>query len=208
MSHRTRGLYRFLELPRVYEQLQKLLGAQTARTRFVEEFVRPFAGARVLDAGCGTGALLEYLPPDADYTGFDLNPAYIEAARTRHGRRGRFFVARVGEELGDIGAGCFDIVVAKALLHHLTDGEAAQLLRMSARALAPDGVFVSYDNVFYDGQPWFSRALTALDRGGSVRTPEGYRALASPYFASIETTLLTDMLRVPYAHFVMRARKQ
>jgi len=207
MSHRTAGLYRLLELPRIYEGLQKLLGAQTARTRFVEEFVRPFAGARVLDVGCGTGALLEYLPAGVDYTGFDLNPAYIEAARTRHGERGRFFVARVGGEI-DIDAARFDIVVAKALLHHLTDDEAAQLLRMSARALAADGVFVSYDNVFYDGQPWFSRTLTALDRGGGVRTPEGYRALASPHFASIETMLLTDMLRIPYAHFVMRARKR
>jgi len=161
----------------------------------------------VLDAGCGTGALLDHLPAGVDYTGFDLNAACIEAARTRHGDRGRFFVARVGEAIAGLDAEPFDIVVAKALLHHLTDNEAAQLLSMSERVLAPDGVFVSYDNVFYDRQPWFSRTLTALDRGGSVRTPEGYRALVSPNFGSIETTLLTDMLRIPYAHFVMRARK-
>jgi len=181
-----------------------------SRRELVVELVRRLdlpAGARLLDVGCGTGALLDYLPDDVEYTGFDLNPAYVESARSRHGRRGRFLVARVGEEIPELARGSFDIVVAKALLHHLSDAEAHELLRMSADWLAADGVFVSYDNVFYGGQPWISRVLTALDRGGSVRTPEGYRALAAAHFGSVETSLVTDMLNIPYAHFVMRAKR-
>ena len=44
------------------------------------EALRPFPGARLLDAGCGTGSLLDNLPPDVHYVGFDVNPAYLEAA--------------------------------------------------------------------------------------------------------------------------------
>ncbi|HEX2122402.1 MAG TPA: class I SAM-dependent methyltransferase, partial [Thermoanaerobaculia bacterium] len=66
MGHRTRGLYRLLEVPALYESVQRLLGADAARKRFVARFLRPLPGARILDIGCGPGPLLEYLPADMD----------------------------------------------------------------------------------------------------------------------------------------------
>jgi 2-polyprenyl-3-methyl-5-hydroxy-6-metoxy-1,4-benzoquinol methylase len=207
MSQKSSGLYRLLELPTVYEWFQKALGAGAVRRRFVAEFLRPWPGARLLDIGCGTGALLDDLPDGIEYTGFDVNAAYIDAARRRYGARGHFFCARVGEEATDLGVQPYDFVVAKGLLHHISDEDAHDLLVVARRLLAPNGVFVSSDNVFYDGQPLISRALTALDRGERVRTPHGYRALVSPHFSRLETQLVTDMLAFPYAHFIMRATK-
>jgi len=69
-----------------------------------------------------------------------------------------------------------------------------------------DGVFVSSDNVFHEGQSWIAWILTSLDRGAAVRTPDQYKALAQAQFPFVETRLLTDMLPFPYSHFVMRAR--
>jgi SAM-dependent methyltransferase len=207
MSQKSTGLYRWLELPTVYEWFQKTLGARAARRRFVTEYLRPWAGARLLDIGCGTGALLDDLPDGIGYTGFDLNAAYIDAARRRYGDRGHFFCARVDEDATDLGVERYDFVVAKGLLHHISDEDAHHLLDVAQRALAWGGVFVSSDNVFYDGQPLISRALTALDRGGRVRTPDGYRALVSSHFLGLEAQLVTDMLAFPYAHFIMRATK-
>lgn len=206
MTHRTRGLYRILERPADYEFFQKMLGARRARTRFVREFLRPFDGARLLDVGCGTASLLDYLPDGVDYTGFDINPAYIDAARKKYGDRGRFFVARAGEQAsGTAGDRPFDIVVAKGLLHHLDDDEAHALLAAARRWLREGGVFVSFDNVFHSSQRRLARLLISLDRGGSVRTPEAYRALAEAHFPRVESWLLTDMLPIPYDHFIMRA---
>ena len=206
MSHRTKGLYRILERPAAYEFVQKMLGARGARTRFVREFLRPFDGARLLDVGCGTASLLEYLPAGVDYTGFDMNPAYIAAARKKYGDRGRFFVARAGEEgSGTTVDGPFDFVVAKGLLHHLGDDEAHALLAAARGWLREDGVFVSLDNACHSSQRRISRLLISLDRGGSVRTPEAYRALAEAHFSRVESWLLTDMIPIPYDHFVMRA---
>jgi SAM-dependent methyltransferase len=205
MSHRTGGLFRLLELPAAYLGLQNLLGGVSARRRFVEEYVRPFSRARVLDAGCGTGSLLDYLPPDVDYVGFDSNAAYIDSAVKRYGPRGRFHCARAGEPIG--GDGGFDIVVALAFLHHLDDDVAHQLLGQAALLLRPGGAFVSIDATLYPGQGWLSRALALADRGGSVRSPQAYRTLIGAHFKEVEDQVLTDLLRVPYSHYVARARR-
>lgn len=204
MTHRSNGLYRILERPHVYERLQRALGAHAARQRIVREFLRPFAGARLLDVGCGTGSLLDNLPAGVDYVGYDSNPAYIQVARRKYGERGQFFCARVGAE-HDSGAGTFDFVVAKSLLHHLNDQDALKLLTTARRLLRPGGVFFSSDAVRHEGQSIVAKVLMALDRGGSIRTPEGYRRLICGQFPQAETTLVTDLLPFPYSHFIARA---
>ena len=208
MSHRSTGVYKILERPGVYARFQALLGGPQALRRFVDEFVRPSAGIRLLDVGCGTGSLLDYLPDSVSYVGFDINPAYIEAARVRYGSRAVFHCARVGEEPRDIQDGSFDLVVAVALLHHLGDGQARQLIQMAWRVLRPGGAFVSIDGTLHQEQPWLAKVLARLDRGGAVRSPEAYRHLLAPHFPEAESWLLTDMLAVPYSHCVMRAMKK
>jgi SAM-dependent methyltransferase len=204
MSHRSTGVYRILERPAVYQRFQAMLGGPHALRRFVDEFVRPQDGAALLDAGCGTGALLDYLPESVRYAGFDFNPAYIETARSRYGPRGTFLCARVGQELPDLRESSFDLVVAVALLHHLSDDDAGHLMRTAARLLAPGGTFVTIDGTLHPGQGLVSRTLARLDRGRAVRTPEAYRRLLEPHFANIERWLVTDMLAVPYSHCILR----
>jgi 2-polyprenyl-3-methyl-5-hydroxy-6-metoxy-1,4-benzoquinol methylase len=206
MTHHDTGVHKILDRPGVYERVQRLLGARAARRRLATEFLRPFAGARLLDVGCGTGSLLDSLPEEVDYVGFDLNPAYIEAAQKKYShRRARFYCARAGVGAEGLEERTFDLVVAKSLLHHLDDSEAHQLLETARRLLRAGGAFFSSDPVRHEGQALVAKVLLALDRGRSIRTPDAYRALASAHFATIETTLLTDLLPIPYSHFVMRA---
>jgi SAM-dependent methyltransferase len=207
MSQRTSGLYRLLEVPALYERVQRLLGADAARKRFVAEFLRPVPGARILDIGCGPGPLLEYLPADVDYTGYDLNASYIEAARRRYGARARFYHTRIGEEPAELEAWSFDLVIAKGILHHLDDDEARQLLRAAFRYLRPGGFFVSLDGARHEGQRALARLILSLDRGRAVRDPAGYERLAREHTSAVEGVLITDWLAVPYSHYIMRAQK-
>jgi SAM-dependent methyltransferase len=207
MSHRTSALYRWLEVPALYERFQRFLGAHAARKRFVAQFLRPAPGAKILDIGCGPGSLLEYLPDGVDYSGYDLNPSYIEAARRRYGARARFHHARVGEEPPGLEASGFDLVIAKAILHHLNDDEARQLLRAAFRYLRPGGFFVSLDCVRHEGQKALSRLIISLDRGGAVRDPGGYERLVREHTSAVEGALITDWLAVPYSYYIMRAEK-
>src|SRR5688572_6549695 len=201
MSHRSTGIYRIFESAAVYERFQRLLGGDEARRRFVQEILRPASGARILDIGCGPGTILDHLPEDVDYVGYDLNPKYIEEARRRHPGRGRFFCARV-EDVPDEPGG-FDLVLAVAILHHLEDSEAGRLMASAWRHLRPGGSLVTLDPVRHPGQPLVARLLVALDRGRQVRTPEGYRELAAARFPSVETALLTDLMQIPYSHLLM-----
>ena len=112
---------------------------------------------------------LDSLPPTTSYVGYDLNRAYIEAARNRYGDRGRFFCARVGEEPSEVEEGTFDVVVAVALLHHLHDDDALRVVQSARRALAPGGSFVTLDATLHAGQGFVSRTLARLYRGITSR---------------------------------------
>lgn len=205
MDQLSSGLYRLLERAGVYERFQRALGARTVRQHFVREVLRPFPGARVLDIGCGTASLLDDLPPDVDYTGYDLNPRYVAEAGRRYGSRGRFFVARIGDEPRL--AGGFDFVVAKGVLHHLNDADAGRLIQGAREHLRDGGCLVTSDPVFHPGQPTIARLLISLDRGRRVRSPGGYRELVAAGFSEVEERLVTGLLAIPYSHFMVRARK-
>ena len=92
MTQRTEGLHAVLSDPRVYWFQQWLTGGGRRHATFINKYLRPQAGERILDVGCGPGQLL-WLMPEVDYVGYDLNPAYIKAARRRFGDRAEFHCA-------------------------------------------------------------------------------------------------------------------
>jgi len=96
-------------------------------------------GLRLLDAGCGTGALaVEAARRGAEVVAIDLSPTLVQLARERHGQ------TTVGAQAGGIhftsgdmldeGLGHFDHVVAMdSLIHYDTADIVAALERLSRR---------------------------------------------------------------------------
>lgn len=201
MSERNSGLRAALRAPSIYAAAQLAVGAARARRVLVDEFLALPSGVRILDVGCGPGVLTAMLPAPASYLGVDLNPAYVSAARARYSEPFRF-------ELGDAAdlklpaATEYDVVVVVGLLHHLDDEAVRRLVEVSARHLAPAGRLVALENAWVPGQHWMAQRLIAADRGTSVRTVEGYRALLEPHFAEIRMTIRHDLLRLPYTHVI------
>ncbi len=99
-------------------------------------------GARVLDAGCGDGALVRAAASrGAEVTGVDPDPAMLAAARSRAagaGLRAVFLEGRV-ERLPFPDA-CFDVVASVTVLCFVPD--AASAMREMARVLRPGGCLV------------------------------------------------------------------
>jgi SAM-dependent methyltransferase len=75
--------------------------AQEARFDQLLKVLDPAAPFSILDYGCGTGALADYLARkgfQAEYVGYDIVEKAIEAARVHHsGKPGRTFTAQEGE---------------------------------------------------------------------------------------------------------------
>jgi SAM-dependent methyltransferase len=210
-GQRSRGLYGLLSRPAIYEFIQRMVTGPKGRQfqkNFVDHHVAPRQGSRILDIGCGPGTFLKNIPEtlDCQYCGFDMNPAYIEAAKIQYGQRGRFFCQRVSEASLH-GAGTFDIVLAVAILHHLSDEEAKTLIQLAHGVLEPGGYLVTLDCAFVPGQGRIARFVISRDRGKFVRSPEGYESLAHSAFAKVESTVYHNMLRLPYTHFIMKCVK-
>ncbi|MGW3105755.1 class I SAM-dependent methyltransferase [Streptomyces sp. NPDC001100] len=105
------------------------------------------AGRRILDAGCGSGALFaELRDRGAVVSGFDASAGMLELARRRLGDGADLQVADLGSRL-PYADDTFDDVVASLVLHYLEDwGPALAELR---RVLRPGGrLIVSVDHPF------------------------------------------------------------
>lgn len=105
-----------------------------------ERGVKPLAGKRALDVGCGAGLLCEPLARlGAEVTGVDAAAENIEAARAHAEGSGLSIAYRQGE-LASLDLGAFDLVTAMEVLEHVADKPA--FIAGLARRLAPGGLMV------------------------------------------------------------------
>lgn len=206
MAERTHGIRSILSLPAAYQGLQNLLSMEQSRTELVERYIRPFAGMRVLDVGCGPANILTYLPNNIQYTGIDLSVDYIEKARLKFQHRGEFHALALNEvEIEKFGE--FDLVLGTGLLHHLDDSEGSKFFKDAHRCLPNGGRTLTVDPVFVPEQHWFARFMAKMDRGLNVRTPEQYIDLTKGVFDTVEHEVRHDRLKIPYSHMMLECMK-
>jgi SAM-dependent methyltransferase len=100
------------------------------------EIVRP--GARTLEVGCGNGSisawLADHVSPGGKAVAVDLDLSLIEVHAPNLELRQADIVA------GPVERGSFDLVTARAVLHHIADAEAA--IRNLAASVRPGGALL------------------------------------------------------------------
>lgn len=195
-----------LSFPEAYRLLMRALGGEKSTTIYLAEYVKPSCGERVLDLGCGPADMLSFLG-DVTYTGLDVSPEYIAAAKRRFGTRGRFWCADVGLASLEQERSQFDLVLATGVLHHLDDERACSLFDLAHLALRPGGRLITLDGCYVPEQSSIARWMLDKDRGKFIRPRSEYTRLAARRFPELESFVRHDLLRTPYTHLIMRCRK-
>lgn len=194
-----------LNFPPAYKLLQNLIRTKKQTKTYIDHYVRARAGDVILDIGCGPADILEFLP-EVKYYGFDLNPKYIADAKKRYGGRGIFFCQELSERSAPAEIS-FDIVLANKVLHHLNDGEAIELFKLSAKRLKPGGRLITCDGCHAENEGLISRIVSNLDRGKYVRDKAGYLNLARQVFNNVTPETRNDLTIIPVNGIIMVCKK-
>jgi trans-aconitate methyltransferase len=128
-----------LDSPELASTYDRVSVRQFNHGKVLIEALRPAPGERVLDVGCGTGRLGEYVAglvaPGGRVVGVDPLPLRVDLAARKNSR----FEAHVGraEDLSEFADASFDVVYANSVLHWVADKPRA--LREALRVLKPGG---------------------------------------------------------------------
>jgi demethylmenaquinone methyltransferase/2-methoxy-6-polyprenyl-1,4-benzoquinol methylase/phosphoethanolamine N-methyltransferase len=121
------------------------------------ELAAPVPGEKMLDVGCGTGALALALKSSVgtgEVHGIDASPEMIEVAREKAAKMGSgidFQVALI--EAIPFPDATFDLAISSLVLHHLPDDLKRTGLDEIRRVLKPGGRFMAMDYAAHSHSP-------------------------------------------------------
>lgn len=205
MSQITSGVRAVLSSPIIYTMFQFLMGAKAGKQFFIKGYMKPKPGDKILDIGCGPADILNYLPENIEYWGFDISREYIQKAQLKFGERGNFKEKLL--EFSDLdNLPKFDHVILTGVFHHLDDDMAKHVVNLSFSALREGGKLISKDPCYTPKQNPVAKFLVSKDRGQNVRIEEGYRNLVNHKFHNIVTEVVHKAW-IPYTHCYMVCKK-
>lgn len=105
--------------------------------------------ARILDAGCGTGGMLQRLQKEGyqNLSGFDYNPKAVQLANRRH--LGKIQVLDIRQIAQIFEPHTFDVIICNDVWYQFEDDELLPILEDLQKLIAPGGILIS-NNQAYD----------------------------------------------------------
>ena len=111
--------------------IKRIFNWWTNRTYNIGRYIRKYNCKKVLEVGCGTGALAKYVDESVELWGLDIKPM-------QH-KRYNFIEHNLNDPFS-LSSELFDCVVANAVLEHLPDF--TNVLKETHRVLNNQGIFI------------------------------------------------------------------
>ena len=171
MSLFAKLLHAAASRPAIYDGIQVIAGARTVNNRLRWKLKGIALDGWLVDVGGGTGLPADWGLQPARYVCVDVDPAKLRGFRRKH--------PAAGAVLGDaqrlpIGDHTVDVVICKAVTHHLPDDVLPALFADIARILKRDGRLLLVD-ALWAPRRWRGRLLWRYDRGSHPRTAAALR---------------------------------
>ena len=190
----------------VYKTLQNLVAPERMIQQTVEDYLATPPGSKILDLGCGYGAISQYFHADCNYLGIDSNESYIAEARKRFKKSNRDFIVGDISDSEVLDRGPFDLVFLTGVLHHLSSDQVRKICASSSRLVSEKGRLVAIEPVFSPDQRLSARLIVAADRGRHVRDTDGYIDLLRSGFKDVSGEVVHGRLRIPYSHVILTCK--
>lgn len=115
-------------------------GRDAMRAHLLERLPRDLTGAKLLDAGCGTGSLsIEAARRGAEVIAIDISETLVAVARERAEAEGVGGIEFLVGDMLEPGRGPFDFVVAMDSLIHYRDEDMVEMVHRLCGQLGPQG---------------------------------------------------------------------
>nr|WP_052836047.1 magnesium protoporphyrin IX methyltransferase [Sulfitobacter noctilucicola] len=177
-------------------------GRDRMRDVILSQLPADLKGARILDAGCGTGALaFEMAERGAEVIGVDISPQLVDIARKRtpnslHDR----LTFRAGDMLSPA-LGCFDHVVAMDSMIYYTAQDIAEILHGLAPRLRQKMIFTVAPRTPLLMAMWRIGKLFPRNDRSPTMVPHSTAVLAH----SLKSGRLRDVERVTSGFYISNA---
>jgi len=178
-------------------------GRDEMRAKLISQLPKNLSGARVLDAGCGTGQLSEELAlRGCQVVAADISPSLIQVARSRiptHLQKNIEFVTgdMVSPELGN-----FDYVIAMDSLIYYTRTDLGSLLIELSSRTSQSIYFTLAPKTMLLMLMWYIGKLAPSGDRSPVMVPHSFNAISKELDAKLE---LTDLGIVNSGFYISRA---
>lgn len=200
-------LKRLFDVSFCYDFFQDLIGTRQARQWLQLNFWRLSQGDKIVDVGCGTGDILNFIPEGINYIGFDINEQYIVNARKKYGAKGEFFIGEVSQFRNNSRFFDTDLVTCNGVLHHLDTQQFIQVVEFAKAILRSRGRMVCIEPCFLMHQDKLSTWLMKQDRGAYIRYEDEWKQIVGRVFTQTKTYVLTGLVRFPFVHIVIECTK-
>lgn len=172
----------WLKVPFLYDLMQVCLTGGFL-SKVISEVQIP-KGKKILELGCGTGTLSKELNCHT-YVGVDLNPNFIEFAKTKFPQYSFKVLDIVTQRLPKEK---FDYIVIMNVLHHLKDKEVNQLFKKIKKLTKARKMII------IEGKPvgLLAPVLKKLDDGNNFRDFRHLEKIISAYFKIKRTNQISS----------------